>query len=74
MIYYMPDPLDLLQNIKTREHRTITLPSGGLLNIEILDKQQARVVGIISTDPMDYMDTKLQPGNILDLVYSEVLV
>lgn len=73
MIYYMPDPLELLQNIKTYEHRMITLPSGGLLNIEIMDKQQARVVGIISTDPMDYMDTKLQPGNILDLVYSEGL-
>ena len=69
MIYYMPDPLDLLQSINTPEHRTITLPSGGLLDIEMLDKQQARVVGIISTDPMDYMDTKFQPGNILDLVY-----
>jgi len=70
LIYYMPDPLDLLQNINTPEHRTINLPSGGLLNIEMLDKQQARVVGIISTDPMDYMDTKFQPGNILDLVYT----
>lgn len=71
MIYYMPDPLELLQNIDNPEHRTITLPSGGLLNIEILDKQQARVIGIISTDPMDYMNSKLQPGNIFDLVYGE---
>lgn len=69
MIFYMADPLDLLQDIKTPEQRSITLPSGGLLNIEILDKQQARVVGIISTDPMDYMDSNLQPGNLLDISF-----
>jgi hypothetical protein len=63
----MADPLDLLKDIKTPEQRSIALPSGGLVNIEILDKQQARVVGIISTDPMDYMDINLQPGSVLDI-------
>jgi hypothetical protein len=67
VIFYMADPLDLLKDIKTPEQRSIALPSGGLVNIEILDKQQARVVGIISTDPMDYMDINLQPGSVLDI-------
>ena len=69
MIIYMPDPLDLLKDIRVPEQRTMTLPSGGLVNIEIIDKQQARVVGIVSTDPMDYMDNRLQPGSVLDISF-----
>jgi len=65
----MPDPLDLLKDIRVPEQRTMTLPSGGLVNIEIIDKQQARVVGIVSTDPMDYMDNRLQPGSVLDISF-----
>ncbi|MBP1760996.1 MAG: hypothetical protein H6Q64_538 [Firmicutes bacterium] len=69
MIFYMADPMDLLQDIKTPEKRTINLPSGGLLNLEILDNQQARVAAIVSTDPMDYMNEDLQPGSILNINY-----
>jgi hypothetical protein len=69
MIFYMADPMDLLQDIKTLEKKTINLPSGGLLNLEILDNQQARVAAIVSTDPMDYMNVDLQPGSILNINY-----
>lgn len=69
MIFYMADPMDLLQDIKTLEIKTINLPSGGLLNLEILDNQQARIAAIVSTDPMDYMNVDLQPGSILNINY-----
>jgi len=69
MIFYMADPMDLLQEIKTPEKKMVNLPSGGLLNLEILDDQQARVAAIISTDPMDYMNEDLQPGSILNINY-----
>ncbi len=69
MIYYMADPLDLLQDIKMPEQRTMTLPSGGFVNLEIIDTHQARVSSIISTDPMDYLNDQLQPGTMLDISY-----
>lgn len=69
MIYYMEDPRDLLQDIQMPEQRTMSLPSGGLVNLEIIDTRQARVSSIISTDPMDYLNEQLQPGTMLDISY-----
>lgn len=69
MIYYMADPRDLLQDIQMPEQRTMSLPSGGLVNLEIIDTRQARVSRIISTDPMDYLNEQLQPGTMLDISY-----
>lgn len=70
MIFYMTDPMDLLQDIKTGELRSVSLPSGGLLQLEIIDNRQARIAGIVSTDPMDYMKTDLQPGSIMNISYT----
>jgi hypothetical protein len=69
MIIYMPEPMDLLNNQNVPECKTISLPSGGYLNLEILDSYKARVIGVVSTDPMDYMNQHYQPGNLLDLTY-----
>jgi len=67
MIYYMANPLDLLAEMKIPEQRTLSLPSGGIVNLEIIDSGRARVASIVSTDPMDYLQEHLQPGSLLDL-------
>lgn len=69
MIFYMSDPMDLLRYIEAPQRIMLSLPSGGLLSVEILEGQQARIAEIISTDPMDYMNAELQPGSILNIDY-----
>ncbi len=73
MILYTPNPLELLETSKTNELVNIKLPSGGSINAEPLDFCQLRIVEIISTDPMDYMDSKYQPGNIIKLSLEDAL-
>lgn len=73
MIFYMSDPMDLLQYIETPQRTMLSLPSGGLLSVEILEGRQARIAEIISTDPMDYMNAELQPGSILNIDYLTTL-
>lgn len=70
MIYYMTQPLDLLQGDPAIELQTINLPSGGLLQLEIVDSHQARVAALISTDPMDYMQADYQPGSLLEISFN----
>ncbi|NLV20553.1 MAG: hypothetical protein GXY49_00960 [Syntrophomonadaceae bacterium] len=70
MIFYTADPMDLLPEMKANQLHTVSLPSGGLLQLEIIDNQQARVASIVSTDPMDYMHADLQPGRILNISYT----
>ncbi|WP_054694728.1 YlzJ-like family protein [Syntrophomonas palmitatica] len=67
MIYYMADPFELLQNNISRPQRNYILPSGGIVTAELLPDNRARVVSVLSTDPMDYMDVNLAPGQILEL-------
>lgn len=67
MIYYMPDPLDLLTNQETTKQRNYELPSGGILITELLPDQRVRIVSVSSTDPMDYMNPNLAPGQVLEI-------
>lgn len=43
------------------------LPSGGELVVESCGQNQVRVVDIRSTEPMDFIDQKIQPGSIIEL-------
>lgn len=66
--YYMPDPMEIYnQTQSTAKYKTYRLPSGGIVNAEILSDTQIRILSIGSTDPMDYMDSALIPGSILEL-------
>lgn len=68
MIYYTPNPLDLLVNQEmTNNQREYRLPSGGILTTELLDDNRVRVVSLTSTDPADYMNSDLAPGRVMDL-------
>ena len=65
MIIYLPDPQDIINAVEYRETVQIPLPSGGFVSAEPLAYNQARIIGVNSTDPMDYMDQKYQPGMII---------
>lgn len=67
MIIYAPDPLELLKDIKQEDIVNISLPSGGYISAQSIDYKQVKVLEIVSTDPMDYMDSKIQPGSIMAL-------
>ncbi len=66
MIVYVPDPLDLWQQAEYN-FITVKLPSGGHIIAEAYEYNKLRVVSISSTDPMDYLNNNLQPGNIISL-------
>jgi len=65
MIFCTPAPMDLLENQDTRNIITIQLPSGGIIKAEAEEYNQIRIVDLVSTDPMDYMNEHLQPGRIV---------
>ncbi|MDD2619091.1 MAG: YlzJ-like family protein [Syntrophomonadaceae bacterium] len=66
MIYYMLEPLELLEHLPQKERRYYKLSSGGILTAEVLPSGQQQVVDILSTDPMDYMNSDFSPGTLLN--------
>ncbi|MEN6349200.1 MAG: YlzJ-like family protein [Syntrophomonas sp.] len=67
MIYYMSDPLELLNSIPSAERKTFTLSSGGIVTVEVISPDQVRIIEVSSTDPMDYMNAGLVPGEVLKI-------
>lgn len=65
MIIYMPDPQEIISALPFQPTIQISLPSGGFVNAQPLDFNQARIIGIVSTDPADYLDEKYQPGALI---------
>lgn len=69
MILYLPEPFELGSEVnKPEESFTLKLRSGGELIVENCGQNKVKVVQIRSTDPMDYINHKFQPGSIIDLV------
>ncbi|CFX75891.1 YlzJ-like protein [Syntrophomonas zehnderi OL-4] len=67
MIYYSPVPLELIQSTDPAKIISIPIPSGGYIRAEAVDYNRIRVLELVSTDPMDYLDEGLQPGRIVSL-------
>lgn len=67
MIFYTPDPLQLLNKADAEKIIGIPLPSGGYVRAESIENNQIRVLDLVSTDPMDYLDERLQPGSLISL-------
>jgi hypothetical protein len=63
----MADPQDVINSMEYKATIEIPLPSGAFVRAEPLENNQARVLEVISTDPMDYMYEQYQPGNIVSL-------
>ena len=59
--------MDLLENQDTRNIITIQLPSGGIIKAEAEEYNRIRIVDLVSTDPMDYMNVNWQPGTLISL-------
>jgi hypothetical protein len=68
VILYLPEPFELSPvDKKTEQSFVLKLPSGGELVVESCGQNQVRVVDIRSTEPMDFIDQKIQPGSIIEL-------
>lgn len=67
MIVYVPEPLELYQSASPTKTITVKLPSGGYITTEPCEYNKLRVLSVSSTDPMDYLNSKLQPGSIISL-------
>lgn len=66
MIMYSSDPMSLV-SWEVRANLRIPLASGGHVEAEVLEGSRVRILSVCSTDPMDYLDLRYQPGNILNL-------
>lgn len=66
MIMYSPDPMSLV-SWETPNSIKIPLASGGHILAESSESNRIRIVSVCSTDPMDFLDLRYQPGNILSL-------
>lgn len=69
MIYYIADPFQLLEGRELQQQLNYRLSSGGIVTAELMPNNEAKIISIFSTDPMDYMDAKLAPGEVLKLKY-----
>ena len=66
MLKYSLDPMSLVSR-ETPDRISIPLASGGHVLAESAGNNRIRIVSVCSTDPMDYLDLRYQPGNILSL-------
>lgn len=68
MILYLPEPFEFpVAEDKSDEVLVFKIPSGGHIEAQSVGNNQVRVTRLISTDPMDYMNQKFQPGCLLEL-------
>ncbi len=67
MIVYVPEPLELYQSTPKDNTITVKLSSGGFVIAEPCEYNKLRIVRVCSTDPMDYLNSNLQPGNVISL-------
>lgn len=67
MIVYMPNPMDLYQSGEKDKNITLKLSSGGYVTVEPCEYNKLRIINLNSTDLSDYMNSNLQPGNLLSM-------
>ncbi|MDD2509693.1 MAG: YlzJ-like family protein [Syntrophomonas sp.] len=66
MIFYTPDPMEYLAyGQELGEPIILKLPSGGVINAVKDESRQLRILNIVSTDPLDYLNSQYQPGTII---------
>lgn len=67
MLYYLPEGFNLLDFQQEGTVVNIKLASGGFITAEPLDYNHIKVRTVNSTDPMDYLNVRYQPGEIIAL-------
>lgn len=70
MLHYTPLPLELILEgfDEKRNYREIQF-EGVTLLIEEVNSKENKIVQILSTNPQDFLNPKLQPGNLLSFEY-----
>jgi hypothetical protein len=67
MLFYLPENLNLSDFGQEGNVVSVKLASGGFLSAEPVDFNHIRVKAVYSTDPMDYLNNRYQPGQILKM-------
>ncbi|MGR6835686.1 YlzJ-like family protein [Syntrophomonas erecta] len=67
MIYYIPDPNELFQADKLKNTIVMKTPSGAKIEAVPCGYNEVRVIKLLSTDPMDYLNKNYQPGSIITM-------
>lgn|GEM_PF-265379 len=68
VIIYTPDPLEFLEQDEQPQNTAVfRLPSGGYITAEHCEYNKLKILSLVSTDPMDYMNSKYQPGNFITM-------
>lgn len=65
MIFYAPDPMDLPWQYAQEPTFMIPLASGGHVVAQNMANNRIRIVAVNSTDPVEFLDKRYQPGNVL---------
>lgn len=67
MIFYTPEPFELLSQSEPSNTVMLRLPSGGHIVAEPCEYNKLRILTILSTEPMDFLNSSYQPGRIISL-------
>lgn len=67
MIFYTPEPFELFSQGAPVNTVMLKLPSGGHILAEPCEYNKLRVLNVVSTEPMDFLNSRYQPGNIIEL-------
>ncbi|MGI5920260.1 MAG: YlzJ-like family protein [Syntrophomonadaceae bacterium] len=66
--YYLPNPMEIFEQVQSEtKYKDYRLPSGGIVSAELLPDSKIRIVSICSSDPMDYLNSAIAPGSIIEL-------
>ena len=61
-VLYTTMPLELMFPSEESTNRQYVKRQGRLMEVELVDYNQAKLVRLFSTDPNDYLNEQLQPG------------
>jgi hypothetical protein len=69
MIIYHPDPAqEFITTAAPSKIKYYRLSNGGILSGEDMGDGRIRLLGLCSTDPADYLNSRYEPGRIFDTV------
>jgi len=63
---YLEQVLEGLNEVKPRYEEIEYL--GRKIEVERLDGNRLRLIRLISSDPLDYLDNRFQPGQLIDML------
>ena len=70
-LIYTPIPLEQIfpDNLDNLEYKELDLGDGKTVIVERVNESQCKIVRLISTDCNDFLDSRYQPGTLINLYY-----